>query len=261
MMSCSGATKLVRVAAPRRIGGWRSDTVLEAPALVAGLDDFAVVGEPVEQCGGHLGLAEDRWPFSERQVGGDDLRGLLVEAADQVEQQLASGLREGQIAQFIEHDEVEPPHIVGHTPLLAIAGLGLELVDQIDDVEEPPASPIADTGAGAGDGQMGLAGSGTAINTTLRSCARKLPSPGAGIATNRIIATVVAQATELLEQPDQRQLFPRRLVLARRQQPIQIGLSGADPRARLVLALILERPRAHPHHLAHLTHAARERSA
>src|SRR4051812_42913658 len=31
-----------------------SGSVLEAPALVAGLDDIAVVGEPVEECCGHL---------------------------------------------------------------------------------------------------------------------------------------------------------------------------------------------------------------
>jgi len=31
-----------------------------------------VVGEPVEQCGGHLGIAEDAGPFAEGQVGGDD---------------------------------------------------------------------------------------------------------------------------------------------------------------------------------------------
>ena len=46
--------------------------VLEAPALVAGLDDFAVVGQPVEERGGHLGVAEDARPLAEGQVGGDD---------------------------------------------------------------------------------------------------------------------------------------------------------------------------------------------
>ena len=63
--------------------------------------------EPVEQRGGHLGVAEDGWPFAEGEVGGDDDRGALVEAADQVEQQLPTGLREGQVAEFVEDDEVE----------------------------------------------------------------------------------------------------------------------------------------------------------
>ena len=36
----------------------RSGAVLEAPALVAGLDDVVVVGETIEECGGHLWVAE-----------------------------------------------------------------------------------------------------------------------------------------------------------------------------------------------------------
>jgi hypothetical protein len=35
---------------------------------------------------------------------------------------------------------------------------GLELVDQVDDVEEPAAGTVTDAGAGDGDRQMGLAG-------------------------------------------------------------------------------------------------------
>ena len=54
---------------------------LEAPAVVTGLDDVAVVGEAIEQRGGHLGITEDARPFAERQVGGDDDRGALVEPA------------------------------------------------------------------------------------------------------------------------------------------------------------------------------------
>ena len=35
-----------------------SGAVFEAPAFVSGLDDVAVMGEPVEQCRGHLGVTE-----------------------------------------------------------------------------------------------------------------------------------------------------------------------------------------------------------
>ena len=60
----------------QRIAGGRlwecgSAAVLEAPAGIAGLDDIAVVGEPVEHGGGHLGIAEDLGPVGECQVGGD----------------------------------------------------------------------------------------------------------------------------------------------------------------------------------------------
>jgi hypothetical protein len=43
------------------------------------------MGEPVEQRGGHLGVAEDSWPFAEREVGGDDDGCALVKPADQME--------------------------------------------------------------------------------------------------------------------------------------------------------------------------------
>jgi hypothetical protein len=59
--------------------------VFEAPGLVASFDDLAVMGEPVEQRGGHLGVAEDGWPFAEREVGGEDDRGALARPADQME--------------------------------------------------------------------------------------------------------------------------------------------------------------------------------
>ena len=49
-----------------------SGSVLEAPALVAGLDDVAVVGDPVEHGRGHLGIAEHLGPFAEAEIGGDD---------------------------------------------------------------------------------------------------------------------------------------------------------------------------------------------
>ena len=57
----------------------------EAPAVVAGLDDVAVVSQAVEQRGRHLGVAEHAGPFTEGEIRGDDDRGPLVEPADEVE--------------------------------------------------------------------------------------------------------------------------------------------------------------------------------
>ena len=45
------------------------------------------MGEPIEERGGHLGVAEHRCPFAEAEVGGDDDAGALVERAQQMEQQ------------------------------------------------------------------------------------------------------------------------------------------------------------------------------
>ena len=64
----------------------------EAPAVVTGLDDVAVMGQAVEERGRHLGIAEHAGPFAEREIGGDDDGGTLVKAADEVEQELTAGL-------------------------------------------------------------------------------------------------------------------------------------------------------------------------
>jgi len=45
--------------------------VLEAPGFVSGLDNLAVLGEPIEQRRRHLGIVEDGGPFAEGEVGGD----------------------------------------------------------------------------------------------------------------------------------------------------------------------------------------------
>jgi hypothetical protein len=67
-----------------------SGAVLEAPGLVAGLNDLAVMGEPVQEGRRHLGVAEDGRLFAEGEVSGDDDRTLFIEAADQMAQQLAA---------------------------------------------------------------------------------------------------------------------------------------------------------------------------
>ena len=125
-----------------RVG--RLGAVLEAPAGVAGLDDVAVVGQPIEHGGCHFGVAEHLRPIGEGEIGGDEQRRVLVELADQVEQQLAAGLAERQIAEFVDDDEIVAQQLLGQ-PTAATGGLLLlELIDQIDQVEE--ASP----GAGCG---------------------------------------------------------------------------------------------------------------
>ena len=45
------------------------------------------MGEAVEERGGHLGIAEDRGPFAEAEVRGDDDAGAFVKLAQQMEEQ------------------------------------------------------------------------------------------------------------------------------------------------------------------------------
>ena len=44
-----------------------------------------MMSDAIEERGGHLGIAERRWPLPEREAGGDDNAGLLVELADEMD--------------------------------------------------------------------------------------------------------------------------------------------------------------------------------
>jgi hypothetical protein len=70
----------------------------ESPAIVAGLDDIAMVGQAVEQRGCYRGVAEHAGPFAEGEIGGDDHGRALVDSADEMEQELVAGLSERQVA-------------------------------------------------------------------------------------------------------------------------------------------------------------------
>src|SRR5271165_3558043 len=140
----------------------RSGAVLEAPALVAGLDDVAVMGEAIEQRRGHLGIAEHARPFAEGEIGGDQDRGALVEPADEVKEKLAARLGKRQVAELVEDDEVHAAEIIGDAALAPGARLGLELVDEIDGGEEAPAPSGADAASRNGDHGVRLAGAGSA---------------------------------------------------------------------------------------------------
>lgn len=118
--------------------------------------------EAVEKRGGHLGIAEDAGPFAEGQIGGDYDRGAFVELADQVEQELAAGLGEGQIAEFVQDQEVETGYEIGRPTLTFRAGLSVELVYQVDHIEEPAPSSFSDAGAGNADCEVGFARAGSA---------------------------------------------------------------------------------------------------
>src|ERR1700691_4266511 len=79
-----------------------------------------------------------------------------------MEQQLPAGLGEREIAEFVEDDEVEAGQGVGDASLAAGSTFGLELIDEIDGGEEAPARSGADAASRDGDGQMRLAGAGSA---------------------------------------------------------------------------------------------------
>ena len=89
---------------------------------------------------------------------------------------MPAGLSEWQISEFVEDDEVHSGEVVGEPTLPSIAGLGLEPVDEIDHVVEPPAGAGPDAASGDGDGQMGLAGASSADQHGITLLGDKVPA-------------------------------------------------------------------------------------
>jgi hypothetical protein len=146
-----------------------------------------MVGQAVEQRGGHFGVAKYAGPFAEGEIGRYDHRRLLIEAADQVEQQLPACLREWQIAEFVEDDEVLAAKVVGKVPLAPRACFGLQLVDQIDDIEESASGTATNARAGNCDGEMTFARAGRT-----RGILPNITTPMGGSFTGITLATVRA---------------------------------------------------------------------
>ena len=134
--------------------------VFEAPAFVAGLDDLAVMGQAIEHGGGHFSVAEDLRPIGEGEVRGYDDRGVFVELADEMEQQLRAGLAERQIAEFVDDDEVVTEQGLDDAAAPSGGLFLFELIDEIDEIEEASARSGADDRGGDRDREVSLSGTG-----------------------------------------------------------------------------------------------------
>ena len=190
--------------------------------------------EPVEQCSGHLCIAEDTGPFTEGQVGCDDDRGTFVKLADQVEQELAAGLGEWEIAQFIEDQEVEAGDEVGGSTLPFGPGFGIEFVHQIDHVEEPAPAPGPDAGACNADGKVGLAGSGA---TDQDEVALVIKEVAGGQVADQGLIDLGGLEVELLQFLGERQLGDGHLVFDRAR--LLLAYLGGEQIADDLLGLVL----------------------
>jgi hypothetical protein len=63
-----------------------------------------------------------------------------------------------------------------------------------------------------------------------------LLAPGTGVTPNRVIAAAVSQATQRLEDPDQRQTLARSLVLIGEEKRVEMIAPRTDLRLRLLLS-------------------------
>jgi hypothetical protein len=67
----------------------------------------------------------------------------------------------GQIAEFIEDNEVHAGQVIGKPTLPSIAGFNLETIDEIDHVVEPASGARSNAAASDRNRKMGFAGAGS----------------------------------------------------------------------------------------------------
>jgi len=121
---------------------------------------MAVVEQAVQDGRGHHRVAQHLAPGTDRLVAGDQEAALFVAPADQVEQEMAAGPHQGQVAQFVQDQQVGPAEMdqgIVQGPMLL--GLG-ELVDQVQGSDEPAAVALLDGLPPQADGQVRLSDSG-----------------------------------------------------------------------------------------------------
>ena len=93
-------------------------------AVAADGDDVAVVKQPIEDRGSHDGVAEDRAPFADRAIRGHQHRPALVASRHELEEQMRGIWLEGQIAEFIDDQQLRLGE-VGQLFLEPAIGVGL----------------------------------------------------------------------------------------------------------------------------------------
>src|SRR5680860_647781 len=79
--------------------------VTEAVGVSADVQDHGPVKEAVEEGGGDGGVSQDLAPGGDRAVGGDNGGGLGVALRDHLEQGRGAFGRQGEVAQFVDHEE------------------------------------------------------------------------------------------------------------------------------------------------------------
>ena len=80
----------------------------QAVARPLDLNDDGMVKQPIEQCGGDYGVAEDLAPFGEAAVGGQNHGAAFVTSIDELEEQIAAAGDDRQVSDLIDDQERSP---------------------------------------------------------------------------------------------------------------------------------------------------------
>src|SRR4051812_14357948 len=80
----------------------------EARALAIHLENRAVVGQAVEECGGHPLALEDLAPLAERQIARHQDAAALVTVGEHAEQQFNAAAAHRHVAQLVADQQLRP---------------------------------------------------------------------------------------------------------------------------------------------------------
>jgi len=117
------------------------------------------VSEPVQQGAGEPLGAEDFRPFLEGQVRGQHEAVMLIGPADDLEEQFGPRLGEGDISQFINHQQMEPLQLFMQSLKPFFFPALDQLSDQVHSRVEANASALGASSEGQSTDQVGFAGS------------------------------------------------------------------------------------------------------
>src|SRR6516165_6493958 len=129
-----------------------------------------------------------------------------------MKEQLTAGLGERQVAELVEHQEVEAGQIISQTALATTAGLALQSVDKIDNGVKATPCTAADAGSRDGYDKMALASAGATDQYSVALLGKK--ATARQIAHQRLINRRAGEV-EVVDVLGQRQLGNGQLVLDR----------------------------------------------
>ena len=131
--------------------------VFHAEAVALDDDRLAMMEEAVEDGAGDGFVAEDGVPLMKGAVAGNDDAAAFVPGAEDLEEEIGALLADGEVADFVEAEEVGSG--VGVHGTEEGAGLvgGVKAVDDVDGGLEADAVAVSAGVLGEGNGQMGLA--------------------------------------------------------------------------------------------------------
>ena len=145
------------------LGFAEHECLADAVALSGELDESSVVNDAVDDRGGEFVVGEDRAPFAELDVRGEDDAPSLVAAGDDLVEQSGAVDVEGHVAELVQDDQIGFGDVLEHGLEGSLALGAAQLKDELGGGQEPHVHAPVDRAHAQRGGQVGLAASGLPV--------------------------------------------------------------------------------------------------